>query len=385
MKLIRTITIKLEEPRSTFQPTVEKYTQAFNLVCKTGFKDGDKNGVSLHKKTYCETREYLPSQLAISARVKATEALKSVCARIKKGKKASCPVSKQCSIRYDDRSSTIWFERNEVSLLTISGRKKFAIKVPECFKKYLSWKRCSCDLVLRPNGIFLKIVMSVDIENPVLNNKFYGIDRGINNLAVVSNNKFYRGGKIKHISKRYERLRSDLQSRGTRSAQRHLSKISRKEKRFRTDVNHCVSKAIVSQIEPNSTIVLEKLTGIRKSADGFRKEEKKQVNKWNFFQFEQFLTYKAMSRGISIVHVSPRNTSITCSSCGHVEKSNRIQSIFKCKHCSFSLHADLNASRFLVQKHLDAIGHPDWAAINQPYVRQSQIGLSNPPASAGGC
>ena len=77
MKLIRTAKIKLRVSAEEVLPTLQSYTKAFNFVSARGFADHDKNGVSLHKKTYYETREYLPSQLAISSRMKATEALKS--------------------------------------------------------------------------------------------------------------------------------------------------------------------------------------------------------------------------------------------------------------------------------------------------------------------
>ena len=75
MKLVRTIKIRLQEHPEIFQPTIDAYTKAFNHTCTIGWKDNDYNGVSLHHKVYRDTRVYLPSQLAVSARMKATEAL----------------------------------------------------------------------------------------------------------------------------------------------------------------------------------------------------------------------------------------------------------------------------------------------------------------------
>jgi transposase len=50
--------------------------------------------------------------------------------------------------------------------------------------------------------------------------------------------------------------------------------------------------------------------------------------------------------GIPLVFVDPRNTSRTCSECGHCEKANRkSQAEFVCKHCGHSMNADLNAAR----------------------------------------
>ena len=75
MELIRTIKLKLDISSETIKPTIKAYTQAFNYICSIGWKDGDANGISLHHKTYQETRKYLPSQLAISARTRATDSI----------------------------------------------------------------------------------------------------------------------------------------------------------------------------------------------------------------------------------------------------------------------------------------------------------------------
>lgn len=378
MKLTRTIKIKLNIPVDEIKPTLEAYTDAFNYVCQTGWQDKDLNGVSLHHKTYRITRVYLPSQLAVSARMKATETLKS----IKKKQKATCPRSKLCSIRYDARSYNIWFNRNEISLLTVNGRKKFLIIIPEYFKQYLNWRRTSADLFLRRNGIFLHIIFEKEISDINPSGQIIGVDRGINKIAVTSNNHFFNGGQIKNVSRRYEKLRSALQSCGSKSAKRHLREISKKENRFRADVNHRITKQIINSLSPGTTIILEDLKSIRQTSR-LRKKQRKQLHKWNFFQFQQFLTYKAEAKRIRVEYVDSRYTSQKCSVCGYTSRSNRQhQSVFKCKHCGFSLNADLNASRNIRQNYLDAICHPGRAAVNQPIVSASAS--YKPPTSVGG-
>lgn len=367
MKLTRTVKLKLDIPTKIIKPTLEAYTKAFNLVCQIGWNDSDSNGVSLHNKTYAITREYLPSQLAVSARMKATEAIKSVKTRLKKEQKATCPQSKQATIRYDARSYNVWFNRNEISLLTIEGRIKFPFSVPKYFQQYLTWKRCSAELFIRKNKVFLNIIFSKDITDSELTGKVVGIDKGIKKIAVTSENQFFGGGKIKRVSKRYEKIRSALQSCGSKSAKRHLQKISKKENRFRTDANHVITKRIVETLDSGTVIALENLTGIRQNVR-LRKKQRKDLHKWNFFQFEQFLTYKAEERGMVIKRVDARYTSQKCSVCGYISRSNRqSQAVFKCKHCGFSLNADLNASRNIRQNYLDAICYPSRAARQPAY------------------
>ena len=381
MKQIRTVKIQLKVSNNMFKPTLEAYTTAFNYVCKIGWDKQEFNGVRLHHLTYNQVRQdtKLKSQLAISARTKATETLASVQAIKKKGKKVSCPQSKCCAIRYDDRSLTVDFKNRTINILTLDGRVRIPIFVPKNFEQYLGWKRCSGDLLQIKGKTYLHLVFEREVDEIVDNGKYVGIDRGIKKIAVISDNRFFGGGRIKQVSERYERLRGSLQSKGTRSSKRHLRKISKSERLFRKDVNHCVTKQIVSGFVPGTTIVLEKLTGIRGGArkltlgerqsgkKTLRKPQRKEVNKWNFFQFEQMLTYKAEAHGCKVVYVDARYTSQRCSKCGHIAKSNRTcQSLFICRKCGFQLNADLNGSLNIVLKYLDATSYPDRVNVNLP-------------------
>ena len=373
MKLTRTIKLKLNIPESEFLPTIQAYTQAYNLVCQQGWQDNDYNAISLHNKTYFTVREQfnLPAQLAISSRTKAVESLKSVKTRRKKKQKVSCPTSKQTAIRYDKNSITIYFEKELISILTIDGRKKFPISVPEYFKQYINWKKCSADLFIINHTVFLNIVVSTEKTDIPKKDKYIGIDRGIKKIAVTSEKQFFNGSKIKRVTDKYEKLKSNLQSKGTKSAKRHLKKLSKKVNRYRRDVNHCIARQIVESIDSGSTIILEELTGIRQNVR-LRKKQRKEIHKWNFYQFEQFLKYKAEEKGIQVEYVSARYTSQKCSKCGHISRSNRKnQSQFKCSKCSYQLNADLNASFNIKQNYLDSISYLSGAVVNQPIVASS--------------
>ncbi len=251
MKLTRTAKIKLNISSADILPTLVAYTKAFNFVCQEGFQKKEKNGISLHKLCYYSTREYLPSQLAISSRMKATEALKGVFAKQKKY--IICPKSKLCSARYDKNSYTLFLDQQQVSLLTISGRKRYQLIIPEYYQElFKTWKNTSADLCIKKNKVYLHIVFEKDITDTQPTGELIGIDRGINNIAVVSNNQFFGGGQIKNTVNRYRRLRKLLQKKGTKSAKRHLVKLKRKERQFRADINHQVSKQIINSLNPHS-------------------------------------------------------------------------------------------------------------------------------------
>jgi putative transposase len=375
MKLIRTAKIKLNISADEILPTMQAYTKAFNLVSAVGFEDKDKNGVSLHKKTYRTVREYLPSQLAISSRMKATEALASVFTRTKNKKYGSCPVSKLCSIRYDANSYSLFLDKKIVSLLTIGSRKRITLDIPQYYQEmFLEWKHTSADLCIRKNKVYLHISFEKEIENTPSTNNLIGIDRGINNLAVSSNNRFFGGGIIKKQVRKYQRQRSALQSKGTKSAKRHLGRLRRREQRFRADINHQISKQIIQSLNPGDTIVLEDLTGIRNKR--LRKEQRTMLNSWSYFQLEQFLIYKGAAKGISIVYIDARYTSQRCSSCGFICRSNRKQHLFCCKQCGFRLNADLNGSRNIVIKHRASYKLADRVLVNEPNGSNANVGAA---------
>ena len=92
-------------------------------------------------------------------------------------------------------------------------------------------------------------------------------------------------------------------------------------------------------------IALENLTGIR-ARTRFRRAQRAKMGGWAFGQLRAFVEYKAGLAGVPVEIVDPRNTSRTCSRCGHCEQANRKnQATFSCRHCDSSLHADVNAAR----------------------------------------
>jgi IS605 OrfB family transposase len=386
MKVIKTASTVLdisEEEFSILRTTLQHYTNAFNFCSNIGFENNCSNGINLHKLTYYKMRELfnLPSQLAISVRTKAIASLKPLLAKVRKNKnpekKFRAPFSKLNSILLYQNSHTLWLHKAKISILTCNGRLKLNLKTNPFFNSFseeLGWKHTSATLSFKKNKFFLNVQFEKDIADIPRNQKFLGIDRGIKKIAVTSTNKFYGGGKVRKAQKRYLDLRKRLQEKGTKSAKRHLRRISGEEKRFKADVNHCITKEIVSALKPGDTIVLEDLSGIRNART--RKKIRTQVSSWNYFQFEQFLTYKANERCINIEYVDARYTSQRCSKCGFICRSNRkSQSGFECKECGFKLNADLNAARNIVLKHLDTRGfqvesggYPERGGVNHPNV-----------------
>ena len=380
MKQTRTAKIKLNILEEQILPTLLAYTKAYNFVCKEGYKKRNFNGVSLHKETYQFVREYLPSQLAISSRMKATESLSSI---FKKKRKIlpKCPQSKLCSIRYDKNSYSLFIERGYATILTINGRLKTNLDISDYHKKYLDgWRYTSTDLCIKDHKVYLHIIFEKEIPDRNPTGKLLGIDRGINNIAVTSDNKFYSGKQLKKITNKYRKLRSSLQSKGTKSAKRHLKKLSGKERRFKADINHQVSKKIIENLHSGDSIVLEKLSGIRNKRKG--KVFNTILNSWNFYQLEQFILYKAASKGIFIEYIDPRYTSQHCLRCGNIRRNNRTGTYFECKLCHFKMNADLVASKNIILKYLGALRKKESLALQEIFKCQPKRVEVNQPIAA---
>jgi putative transposase len=385
----RTARIQLHptpEQAISLQETLRQFTEAFNQVCAYGWQHGEKNGVKLHHATYYQTKEACPglvSDLLIQARVKATEALKSaitwkakheasypkkVAKALKRGKQAPkfkpvrCPRSESCGMRYNLHTYTLNWERSFVRLSTSVGKQSIPFTVPASSAKYYGGKVCTADLCYRKGKWWLHVVVNVPEPQVEPTTEVVGVDLGLNRPAVTSNRQFLGSKHWKEVDRRSFRLRRKLQSNGSKSAKRHLKKSSKRQARFHRDCDHVLSKRIIQNAIPGSTLVLENLTNLRDTSQMGRGkknkhvENKRRLHGWTFAQLYDFIAYKAQERGITAIRIDPRHTSQTCSHCGHQARNNRrSQSLFLCRSCGYCLNADLNASYNIRDKHIASL------------------------------
>ncbi len=389
MKETRTIRIQLNttpEQAALLMQTMHEYTNCFNEVCSLADMKRLYNGVELHKATYLSHRlsTHLPSQLICAARVKATEAVKSVLTRRKKQqttyqqklkvaakkgftpkplKLAKTPHSALCAIRYDARSFKFDRVARTASLVHVQqegkvrNRTVMSVRVPAYYEQYLTpeWEQESADLLYRKGCFWLHLVVSAPIPVVEATGKVIGIDLGMSRLAVTSQPRFFGGKQVKEINNRSFRLRRDLQTKGTKSAKRHLKKLSGRVARFQSNTNHLVAKQLVSSVQAGDTLVMENLTDIRERTVQRRdkRQQRREHANWSFVQLQSFVSYKAAWKGVTVEFVDPRYTSQGCSKCGFVSRANRqSQSEFSCRQCGYQNNADYNASLNIRNKHL---------------------------------
>jgi putative transposase len=261
-------------------------------------------------------------------------------------------------MRYDARSFRFEKDRAVVGLATVAGRIKFPFTAHRQAHRWLDRADgfATADLLRRPSGWWLHVVVDIKPPEFVPSGGVVGIDLGINRPAVTSDAGFLGQRKWKEIEQRYFRLKRKLQSKGTKSAKRHLKKLSGRRRRFRKDCDHVLAKQIVASAGAGSVIVVENLTEIRTRTKQRGRRQRRRHHGWSYAQLRGFVEDKAEAAGDIVVSVDPRYTSQRCSKCGHVHRRNRpTQSLFRCQSCGYEVNADLNGARNVAWKYLASL------------------------------
>jgi len=365
-EMLLTVELALEttpEQRDILLETMEAFNSACNYLASLG---KHTNKYELQRIAYRELRERygLSAQMAVRAISKVVETWKT--------HPESTPKFRlRGSMQYDQRILS-FKGLDRVSIATLRGRLKLRLLVGGYQRGKLEgrWgmRRGQADLVYRNGRFFLYVVVDAPEKNPFQPKDIIGVDLGIVNIATDSTGRNWSSERVEKVRKRYERLRSVLQSVGTKSAKRHLKKLSGKERRFKRDVNHCISKELVSYAEgTSSAIALEDLKGIRGRITVGRSERSRH-SKWAFSELRKFIEYKARLRGVPVIVVDPRNTSRECPLCHYTDRGNRpSRDVFRCLSCGYTAPAD----------YVGALNIRARAAVSQPIVAPLSLGAAS--------
>ena len=237
---------------------------------------------------------------------------------------------------------------DKVSLWTLEGRMILPLVYGEYQGERFDRMKGQVDLVYR-DGQVLPLRHGGDARvRPDQPTEFLGVDLGIVNIAVDSDGTVHSGEAVEKVRRKHQTSRKTRQRKGTKRAKKRLKKLAGKEARFRKQENHRISKTIVAVAKGTGRgIALEDLKGIRDRTTVGRRQRNRHSG-WSFFQLRAFVEYKAALAGVPVITVDPRNTSRTCSVCGHCEQSQPpTRDTFLCKHCGYSSNADLNSARNL--------------------------------------
>ncbi len=342
MKLIARIKLQpTPGQHAALKKTLEASNAACDYVSNVAWKQKVFGQFSLHKLCYSDVRSkfVLGADVAVRVFAKVSDAYKL-------DKKTQRTFKPLAAFPFNDRLVSYKLSQRTVSIWTMDGRQKMPFVISDHAVELLKGLHGECDLVHRKGEFYLYQTCDVD-ESPTIDpDSFLGVDLGVANIATDSDGTFHQGNTVKSVRFRQRRLRTKLQKKQTRSAKRRLQKLSGKERRFATDVNHVIAKQVVKTAQDTARgIALEDLKNIRLRVTA-RRRQRATSHSWAFAQLRSFIEYKAKRAGIPVKAVDPRNTSRTCPCCGHIDKANRkTQDKFSCVSCGFSGRADHIAAR----------------------------------------
>ena len=210
--------------------------------------------------------------------------------------------------------------------------------------------------------------VEVPAEPLPVTGKEVGIDLGVEVLVATSDGKTFLGPRFLKRSETRLASAQEAVSRKRKGSGRWMKakaevrRIHRKIRNRRIGALHQLSRELVNAYD---LIVHEDLqiTNMTKrpkprpnGEGGFEKNgarAKSGLNRsihdagWGILL--AMTSYKAESAGREILVVDPRNTSRRCGSCGHTEAGNRRGAVFRCLHCGYEAHADVNAAQNILR------------------------------------
>lgn len=328
----------LSEARSAFNDCVSTLrAENTKLVIK-----------DVHKAVYYPMREKypsLPAQAVIKIERDAMASLRSMISN--KHKDGRIPQRKSKAMHLDKRM----YARFNSDGIDISSGVKGKLervtfhmydKVRDMFAKHIALDPL---LFIRNGRAFLSIPFVVHSE-PVAGETSVGVDLGVKRLFVTSNGFAYVDKQYLKQRRRMRYLKRCLQSKGTKSAKRHLRNVKRKERNISNDMCHRACNALLANTDA-AHIVMEDLSKIKKNTSknaygAKRGKHNNMLSQVPFYKFRMMLEHKAQLAGRRVETVSPSYTSQTDCRSG-MRDGKRLGCHYYCKD-GVVFDADWNAA-----------------------------------------
>jgi putative transposase len=194
-------------------------------------------------------------------------------------------------------------------------------------------------------------------------------DLGIKMLATGVNEqgRFYHIGGFKGhqwYNKQLDKIRSK-RDRCKKKSRRyiHLSqvyrRVSEKKRNKQKDCLHKASHLIAGKLVERTVVIgeLSQQQMVLKEHEEQQKAKHRAVfNDWGLYGFVQMLTYKCMLAGKVLEVIDERDTSKTCSGCGHKQDMPLYKRTYRCGTCGLVMDRDENSAVNILQRSLARLG-----------------------------
>jgi len=224
------------------------------------------------------------------------------------------------------------------------------------------------------NDWFVSITVDASLEKQRISNEIVGIDLGLNNFTVDSNNAKTNAPKpLKFYTKKLARLhrrlsKKKLGSKNKIKARQKLAKLYQKINNIRQDFIHKLSYKYCNE---NQIIILEDL-----SVKNMLKNHKlaKAISDVSWGEFRRQLDYKKNIFDNTVVKIDRfYPSSKTCSCCGNIKKELKLEDrVYICDECGLEIDRDFNAATNIKNEGLRILqnteGYSEINACGQTYL-----------------
>ena len=330
-------------------------------------RDGEKwPGWRIAKKTLQQSKQYDPELKQVYGKLlqevyfRLDAAMQAFFRRVKKGEKPGFPRvrPRHCFFTLIYPAMYLTIEGN--TLLLPTGGKGHHKQYPTIQAR----------LTETPPSDFREVAISRDArgnyyasfsyqvqEEPRQPGKIIAFDLGIKTLAVGVNEQ----GRLYHIggfkgsrwyNKQLDKLRSkrDRCKKGSKRY-RHLSevykRVSEKKRNKQRDSLHKASHLMSHRLVERTIVVgdlSQRQMVMREHQEKNRYRNRAVYNEWGLYTFLQMLTYKCQMSGKDLQILDERDTSKTCSGCGHKQPMPLWKRTYRCAECGLVIDRDENSA-----------------------------------------
>jgi putative transposase len=275
------------------------------------------------------------------------KAFKNFFRGLKQGKKNGFPKFKSKHNNYKsfttiNQKGTVHIEDKKIKIPKL----KSLIKIKQHRK--ITGLIKSCTLIQTPSGkYFIALVAEEEIEYKKAIQKKLGIDVGLKEFAVTSDNVAIKNPRyLRKSEKRLKFLQKSLsrKKKGTQNRRKARLKVAKQHEKItnqRKDFLHKISSTLINE---NQVIAVEDL-----KVSNMVKNHKlaKSISDASWYRFREYLRYKAEWYGRELVEVSTFfPSSQICSCCGNKSSQTKDCSVrtYKCLECGLVIDRDYNAA-----------------------------------------
>jgi putative transposase len=273
------------------------------------------------------------------------------------------------------------FIDNKLTLTTQIKDIKF--KTSKKYVNYLSEYKDnikSATLTKSKSGYYYLSIL-IDLPDSIakilpLTNNVVGLDLGIKEFIVTSDNKVFENIKIKRNNqKKLSKLQRSLSRKQNKSNNKNkarikLAKYHEKLNNKKENYLHSISNQLLNE---NQVIVIEDL-----NVKGMLKNHKlaRSIQELSLNRFKNILTYKSIWYGRDLVEIDRfYPSSKLCSCCGY--KNNDLtlsERTFKCPKCDMSIDRDYNAAINIKNEGLRIINNKIPDSIGELTPMETSVG-----------